>query len=140
VTALIRQGRGWALPRQTQLLLGLYLIASLAHFAHNAEYIAFYPNMPAGLTREGVYLVWLAISGVGAAGLACLRLNWPRCGVALLALYGLTGLDRLGHYTLALCSEHTLAMNLTIWSEAFAGVLLAVSCALVLRQRFFARA
>ena len=49
-------------------LAAVYCAASLAHFAHNAEYIAFYPNMPAGLTRETVYRVWWAISGVGLVG------------------------------------------------------------------------
>jgi hypothetical protein len=128
--------RDCVLPRRIQVLLGLYLLASLAHFIHNAEYIALYPNMPAGVTREGVYWVWLAITGIGAAGLACMRLRWISAGWVLLLLYGATGLDGLGHYTLALCSEHTLAMNLTIWSEAIAGVLLAASSALMLRQRF----
>jgi hypothetical protein len=43
------------------------------------------------------------------------------------ALYGASGLDGLAHYTLALCSEHTLATNLSIWLEAAAGVALAGS-------------
>ena len=43
------------------------------------------------------------------------------------AAYGAFGLDGLAHYTLALCSEHTLATNLSIWFEALAGVSLAVS-------------
>lgn len=36
---------------------------------------------------------------------------------------------------LALCSEHTLAMNLTIWFEAISGVALAVCCAFVIKNR-----
>jgi hypothetical protein len=32
-------------------LLALYGLASLAHFAHNAEYLAAYPNLPAWLSR-----------------------------------------------------------------------------------------
>lgn len=123
------------LPRHIWVWMAVYACASLAHFTHNAEYIAFYPNMPAGLTREHVYLVWLAITSMGLVGLACVRFGWRSSGMALLALYGATGLDGLGHYTLALCSEHTLAMNLTIWGEALAGVLLAVSCLLTLRPR-----
>src|SRR5579885_3485814 len=39
-------------------LTAVYFVASLAHFIHNAKYIAFYPNMPAWLTRDTVYLEW----------------------------------------------------------------------------------
>ena len=46
-----------------------------------------------------------------------------------MSVYGAFGLDGLGHYTLALCSEHTLATNVTIWSEALAGVLLMLAAA-----------
>jgi len=38
-----------------QLLFALYTLASLTHFAHNAEYIAFYPGLPVWMTRESVY-------------------------------------------------------------------------------------
>ncbi len=63
------------IPTALWLAAACYFAASLAHFSHNAEYIAFYPNMPAWLTREQVYLVWLAITGVGAAGWLMLRLG-----------------------------------------------------------------
>ena len=115
------------LPKHLRALLGLYCIASLAHFGHNAEYIAFYPNMPAWLTREKVYLAWLAITGVGIVGALLVAAAWRTTGVVLIAVYGAFGLDALGHYTLALCSEHTLAMNFTIWFEAVAGLGLAAS-------------
>jgi len=115
------------LPRCVWALLAIYFVASLAHFSHNAEYIAFYPGMPASLTRETVYLAWLGVTAVGAAGLGVLTLGAAPLGVALLALYGALGLDGLAHYTLALCSEHSLGANLTIWSEAIAGVSLATA-------------
>jgi hypothetical protein len=109
-------------------LAALYFAASIAHFAHNAEYIAFYPNMPQWLTREHVYGVWAAITAVGLAGLVLMRLGWSVAGALVLAAYGAFGLDGLGHYALALCSEHTWAMNATIWAEAASGVLLAAVC------------
>jgi len=40
------------LPKYIWVLAALYFIASLAHFAHNAEYIAFYPGVPTWLTAE----------------------------------------------------------------------------------------
>ena len=112
------------------MLLAAYFAASLAHFTHNAEFIAFYPNMPAWLTPEKVYLAWLAISSVGVAGLVAWKFGLGSLGGLLLGAYGALGLDGLQHYTLALCSEHTLAANVTIWLEAAAGLALAAACAL----------
>jgi hypothetical protein len=106
------------------LLVAAYFVASLAHFAHNAEYIAFYPGMPGWLTREKVYLAWFAITAVGAIGLVALKARFKALGALLVATYGGLGLDGLAHYTLALCSEHTLATNITIWSEAVLGLCL----------------
>jgi hypothetical protein len=111
-------------------LLAIYFVATLAHFVHNAEFIAFYPNMPAWITRETVYLAWLAIASVGVAGIVASRFGWPALGALLLGAYGALGLDGLQHYTLALCSEHTLTANATIWSEAIAGVVLAIASAM----------
>ena len=101
----------------------------------NAEYIAFYPNMPGWLTREKVYLAWLGITCVGVSGLAVFRFGLPALGAALVGAYGAFGLDGLAHYTLALCSEHTLATNITIWSEAGTGLLLLLFSAVLLGRR-----
>ena len=123
------------LPKPVWLLLAVYFIASLTHFAHNAEYIAYYPNMPAFITRETVYWAWLAVSSLGVAGLIVSRMGLHALGALLLMAYGACGLDGLLHYTLALCSEHTLATNLTIWFEVLAGVALALaSLAMLVRK------
>ena len=124
-------------PKPLWALLALYFAASLAHFTNNAEYIAYYPNMPAWITRETVYLAWLGITAIGVAGIVLSRLGWRFLGAVAILAYGLFGLDGLAHYTLALCSEHSWAMNLTIWSEAGAGLLLALCCA-VWASRLFA--
>ena len=113
------------LPRQLLGLVALYAMASLVHFSHNAEYIALYPNMPPWLTRGNVYVGWLAVSSVGLVSGTMWFLGWRVATGFGLALYGLPGLDGLAHYTLALCSEHTLTMNLTIWFEVLSGLALA---------------
>ena len=115
------------LPKHVRVLLALYGVASLVHFAHNAEYIAFYPNMPIWLTKEKVYLAWAAITSVGIIGAILVIAGWRATAALFFAAYGAFGLDGLAHYTLALCSEHTLATNLSIWFEAVAGVTLAGS-------------
>lgn len=99
----------------------MYFAASLAHFSHNAEYIAYYPNMPGWLDRENVYLAWLVVTAVGVGGLVATRMRWRGIGAILIAAYGALGLDGLAHYTLALCSEHTLVTNITIWAEGVSG-------------------
>jgi hypothetical protein len=121
-------------PARIRALVALYFVATLTHFAHNAEFIAFYPNMPQSLTRETVYLAWLAITCIGVAALIATRFGLPVLGAVLLGAYGAMGLDGLGHYTLALCSEHTLATNLTIWFEAVAGVGLLLSSAVFAKR------
>lgn len=122
-------------PAHIWASIALYFIASLAHFAHNAEYIAFYPNMPAWLTRENVYVAWLAVTGIGGIAVV-LSLIGKRMAAALgLVAYGGLGLYGLGHYALALCSEHTFAMNFTIWFEVIAGVALAISSAWLVKQQ-----
>jgi len=122
------------LPKHIWILVSVYFIASLAHFMHNAEYITFYPNMPAWLTREKVYLAWLVITGIGAAGLIASRLKWYALGAVLIAVYGAFGLDGLLHYTLALCSQHTFLTNITIWSEAISGLGLLLASSILVRR------
>ena len=117
------------------ILFILYTLASLVHFAHNAEYIPFYPGLPVWMTRESVYLAWLAVAAVGLLAVMAGWRGWHRIAAVLLMAYGLLGTDGLLHYTLALCSEHTLAANLTIWAEVLLGVALACAAAVRLRPR-----
>jgi ABC-type proline/glycine betaine transport system permease subunit len=123
------------LPRFVLLLAAFYFAASLAHFGHNAEYIAFYPGMPSWLTRETVYFAWLGVTSLGVVAFLFARIALPAPALLFLAAYGAFGLDGLAHYTLALCSEHTFVANITIWSEAITGLaLLLVSTVLLARR------
>ena len=124
------------LPKPILMLVGVYFLATLAHFTHNAEYIAFYPGMPVWLTREKVYLAWLGVTSVGLAAFVLSRFGLRALALPALGIYGAFGLDGLAHYTLALCSEHTLLANLTIWSEAGTGLLLLFTSSLLLGRTF----
>ena len=124
------------LPKPILVLAGVYFIATLAHFTHNAEYIAFYPGMPAWLTREKVYLAWLGVTSLGFAAFMLSRFGLHALALLALGVYGAFGLDGLAHYTLALCSEHTTLANFTIWSEAGTGLLLLLASSLLLGRRF----
>jgi hypothetical protein len=116
-------------------LVALYFLASLAHFVHNAEYIAFYPGMPRWLSADKVYFAWLAVTSIGVAAWVLRRCGLRALAVAFLGVYGAFGLDGLAHYTLALCSEHTIMANVTIWSEAATGLVLLLACAVSLGRR-----
>jgi hypothetical protein len=102
----------------------LYTAASFLHFAHNAEYVGDYPNLPAWLTRGGVYAAWIGLAAIGAAGFALYRLGSPLIGLLLLGFYAILGFDGLLHYTRASIAAHSAGMNFTIGFEVAAAAAL----------------
>ena len=112
--------RDWTL----EILLALYLAASLLHFTHNAEFVQAYPNLPGWITRSSVYLTWLGITAAGFIGYLLLRLGLRIAGLAVLCLYAAAGLDGLLHYTRAPIEAHTHGMNFTIWFEVLVAAIL----------------
>ncbi|RYF20783.1 MAG: hypothetical protein EOO77_07350 [Oxalobacteraceae bacterium] len=100
-----------------EVLLVLYLGASLLHFTHNAEFAQDYPNLPDWVDRSSVYLTWLGITAGGVLGYVLFRLGSRVLGLIVLCLYAAAGLDGLLHYTLAPMGAHTHGMNFTIWFE-----------------------
>ena len=117
-------------------LLLLCLAASLLHFVHNAEYLTDYPNLPVWLDRADVYLTWIGLAAVGAAGFALYRIGWRFAGLLLIGMYAVFGFDGLLHYTRAPIASHTAVMNFTIWLEvAAAGLLLTAVVASLTKRR-----
>jgi hypothetical protein len=115
-------------------LLAVYCAASLIHFVHNARFIADYPNLPAWLTSAKVYLAWLAVTAVGAAGMVFFKFGRRLPGLVLIAGYAALGFAGLDHYSLAPVSAHTVAMNATIGFEVLAAAgLFTVSVTLLFR-------
>lgn len=130
---MIRRNRALA-------VLGLlYALASVIHFAHNAEYLSAYPNLPAWLTRYEVYGAWLGITAIGALGYTLHHRGWTSLGLLLIGVYAAIGLDGLLHYGRAPFADHTAAMNATILFEvSVAACLLLLVAALIvtrLKQR-----
>jgi hypothetical protein len=109
--------------------LALYAGTSLVHFAHNAEYLARYPNLPASWTRGEVYVAWCCVAAVGLLGYTLYRGGFTRAGLTLLAIYGGVGFDGLLHYTRASIAHHSVVMNLTIWAELAAAALFLLNIA-----------
>ncbi|HKA39914.1 MAG TPA: hypothetical protein VKD25_09095 [Burkholderiales bacterium] len=121
------RGAGWLAAA-----LLVYACASLLHFSHNAAFLQDYPDMPAWLTPARVMAVWAGQTAVGLTGYLVFRRGYRWAGLAMVAVYGVLGLDSLVHYGLAPVSAHTLAMNLTIWLEAAAAVVVLVAVARLL--------
>lgn len=125
-------------PMRTRALLVLliaYGAASLLHFAHNAEFLADYPNLPASLSRASVYAAWLAVTALGVLGYLLFRRGFRFAGPGVIAVYALLGFGGLAHYARAPLSEHTAAMNLTIWLEAATAALLLIAALRGLSRR-----
>jgi hypothetical protein len=112
------------LPKPFLLLVAAYFLTSLGHFAHNAEFICEYPNLPTWLTRAKVYASWLAITSVGVIGFILIKNKLVAAGLLLVATYAALGFDGLGHYAVAPMALHTLGANITILSEVAAAALL----------------
>ena len=105
----------------------LYSAATLLHFAHNAEYLIQYPNLPASWSRAEIYAAWCCLMALGLLGYGLYALGPRRIGLTTLGLYACLGFGGLLHYSRAPMAHHSSMMNLTIWTEAIAGTLLLVN-------------
>jgi len=117
------------LPRALLILLLAYGAASLLHYAHNAAFLADYPNMPAWLSRAKIYVAWFGVTAVGVLGYLLVRRGYQLIGLSVIAVYATLGFDGLGHYTLAPVSVHTATMNVTIWLEVATAALVLFAAA-----------
>ena len=123
------------LPKPLLYLMVAYAVASLVHFAHNAEFLADYPNMPAWLSSAKVYLAWLGVTAVGVFGYLLVRRGFWRAGLFVIGVYAALGFDGLAHYGFAPMAAHTATMNFTIWLEVAMAALLLIATAGVMATR-----
>lgn len=121
--------------RLLAIFFWLYLLASLVHFIHNAEFIEHYPGLPESWTRSGVYLAWIGLTTIGVSGWIFLRKGYYTTGLLLVLLYAMLGVDSLSHYVVASVGAHTLGMNLTIILEVTAAGLVFVEVIRLLIKR-----
>jgi len=116
-----------AAARLLPWLFALYAAATLLHFAHNAHYLALYPNLPPSWSSASVYAAWGVVTALGVLGFALYATGARRPGRSLLGLYALLGFGGLLHYIRAPLAHHSATMNVTIWAEAAAAALLLVN-------------
>jgi hypothetical protein len=112
-------------------LFALYAAATLLHFAHNAEYLAHYPNLPTSWSRAEVYVAWGCVMALGLVGYGLYAFGHRNIGLTMLGLYAALGFGGLLHYTRAPMAHHSTMMNVTIWAEAAAGTLLLANVVLL---------
>lgn len=112
-------------------LFALYAAATLLHFAHNAEYLAQYPNLPTTWTRAEVYIAWCCVMALGVLGYGLYAFGRRNIGLTALGLYAALGFGGLLHYTRAPMTHHSAMMNVTIYAEAAAGTLLLANVVLL---------
>jgi hypothetical protein len=105
-------------------LFAVYAAATLLHFAHNAEHLAQYPNLPASWSRGEVYAAWCCVTALGLGGYVLYAFGGRKIGLTILGSYAVLGFGGLLHYTRASMAHHSAMMNLTILAEAAAGTLL----------------
>jgi hypothetical protein len=118
---------GGKINRGSEILpwaFALYAAATLLHFAHNAEYLAQYPNLPPTWSRIDVYAAWGCVMALGLSGYGLYAFGHRSVGLTVLGLYATLGFGGLLHYTRAPMAHHSAMMNITIWAEAVAGTLL----------------
>lgn len=87
-----------------RLLQGLLVVAvlvSVVHYVDNVANYADYPVPSSGLapSRDLIAVSWFALTGFGAAGLVLFTRGRNGWAVACLAVYSLSGLVGVGHYT-----------------------------------------
>jgi hypothetical protein len=113
------------IPLSVALLV--HAAASLLHHMHNAEFLGHYPNLPAWITRPGVYAAWVVSTLIAVGGYSLLRNGQRAAGFILLLGYVGYGINSLSHYLLAPVSAHTLGMNASISLEAATAAILLIA-------------
>ena len=100
------------------------LASSLVHYTDN--YLAFdrFPNDGAGpdITADSIWIAWVLFTAFGAAGYVAYRRGRIRAGAALFAVYSLSGLIGLGHYTAPGMSELEWWRHAHIWTDIGCGI------------------
>ena len=98
--------------------------SSIVHYTDN--YLAFeeYPDGGPGpeITADTIWIAWVVFTAFGLAGYALYRRRRVVPAAALLAVYSLSGLIGLGHYTAPGTSELAWWRHAHIWVDIACGV------------------
>jgi hypothetical protein len=97
--------------------------SSIGHYTDN--WLAFdrYPNGGPGpeVTANSIWISWILFTAFGVAGYLAYRRGEIRLGAGLLAIYSLSGLISLGHYSAPGMSELAWWRHVNIWVDILCG-------------------
>lgn len=113
-------------------LIGLGLLASLAHFADNTFAIERYPE-PSWITPLGVAVTWFIISGIALVALARARADarfW-----LFATLYALILTSGFLHYLYSSPMHMAMRSNATVIVEGSIGIALIAALTVLARSR-----
>ena len=98
--------------------------SSIVHYTDN--YLAFdrFPQASSGpeLTDNMIWIAWVVLTAFGVAGYVLYRRGQVRRGSMLLAVYSISGLVGLAHYTAPGMSELAWWRHAHIWIDIACGV------------------
>ncbi|HYH58778.1 MAG TPA: hypothetical protein VD790_06115 [Thermoleophilaceae bacterium] len=96
---------------------------SLVHYTDN--YLAFerFPNGGPGpkVTADAIWIAWVVLTACGTAGYVLYRRGAVRPAAALFAVYSISGLIGLAHYTAPGMSGLAWWRHLHIWADIVCG-------------------
>lgn len=110
-------------PRTLNIVFFVAVASSVVHYADN--YLAFerFPDGGPGpdISADTIWIAWVVFTAFGVAGYAAYRRGQVRGGAALFAVYSLSGLVGLGHYTAPGMSELAWWRHVHIWVDIVCG-------------------
>ena len=102
--------------------------SSIVHYTDN--YLAFdrFPQGSSGpeVTDDMIWIAWVVLTAFGVAGYVLYRRGQVRRGSMLLAVYSISGLVGLAHYTAPGMSELAWWRHAHIWVDIVCGVAVLV--------------
>ncbi len=105
-------------------ILAVALVTSIVHYTDN--YLAFdqYPQSDSGpaITDDTIWIAFVVLTAAGVAGYLLYRRGQIRPAVALLAVYSVSGLVGIGHYSAPGMSELAWWRHLHIGVDIACGI------------------
>jgi hypothetical protein len=117
--------------RALNVVFFVAVASSIVHYTDN--YVAFeqFPDGGPGpaVSADAIWIAWVLFTAVGIAGYALYRRGRVVPGSAFLAVYSLSGLIGLGHYTAPGMSELAWWRHVHIWVDIACGAAVLAFCA-----------
>ncbi len=105
-------------------ILAVAVVTSIVHYTDN--YLAFdqYPKSDTGpnITADTIWISWVILTAAGVGGYLLYRRRQIRAAVSLLAVYSLSGLVGIGHYSAPGMSQLAWWRHLHIGVDIACGV------------------